>query len=112
MNLVKTLSTLAVVAACAGCASQMLSDDRLRSHTAPLVGVSAGELTILNRSEQGTNTYYTVRTTVGAEYQCSINGGGVLAAGMVQGGQCTKIEVAKPASLPRTLEPAKKPVKK
>lgn len=112
MNIVKTFSVLTVVAACAGCASQMLSDDRLRSHTAPLVGVSANELTVLNRSEQGTNTYYTVRTTAGAEYKCSINGGGVLAAGMVQGGQCAKVEVAKPASVSRTPEPAKKPVKK
>jgi len=89
-----------------------------------LIGVSASELTILNRSEQGTNTYYTARTNAGTEYQCSINGGGVLAAGIVQGGQCAKrAEVAKPTAsnvqeLPksagptRVLEQAKKPVKK
>ncbi|HYW57035.1 MAG TPA: hypothetical protein VE934_08740 [Polaromonas sp.] len=99
MTIANTFSQLAIVAACSGCASQMLSDEKLRAHTSPLIGVSAAELTILNRNEQGTNTYYTARTKSGAEYHCSINGGGVLAAGMVQGGQCAKTpEISKPTA--------------
>lgn len=109
------LPALTLLVILSGCSSQILSDDRLRTHTAPLVGVSASELTIVNRSEQGTNTFYTVKTSAGAEYWCSINGGGVLAAGIVQGGQCSKkSDPPKPVS-PITkseLDPTKMPVKR
>ena len=114
-NTFSALPVLTLLVILSGCASQMLSDDRLRTHTAPLVGVSATDLTIVSRSEQGTNTFYTVRTSAGAEYLCSINGGGVLAAGMVQGGQCTKKpEPPKPVSAitKPELDPTKKPVKR
>jgi hypothetical protein len=74
----------------AGCAAQMLSDERLRANTAGALGTLPDDLTISNRTEQVPNTYYTVTTKAGAEYSCIINGGGILAAGMVNPPQCTK----------------------
>ena len=98
MNVRKCIAISIVALVSAGCASKMLTDDRLRDHTAPLVGVSAADVTISNRTEQGTNPYYTAKTKAGAEFTCSINGGGALAMGMVQGAQCTKkAEAPKPA---------------
>lgn len=92
---IATISIIAVLAA--GCASQLLSEDRLLTNTAGALGVSATDLIISNRSEQTPNTYYTVKTKSGVEYACIINGGGILAAGMVNPPQCTKKgEVAKP----------------
>lgn len=80
----------AVVVLSTGCASQLLSDDRLTSNTAQALGVPAGDVTVSNRQEQGTNTTYNAKTRAGVEYSCSVNGGGILAAGMVQGAQCAK----------------------
>ncbi|WP_232291624.1 hypothetical protein [Polaromonas sp. JS666] len=80
----------AVVVLSTGCASQLLSDERLTNNTAQTLGVPAGDVTVSNRQEQGTNTTYTAKTRAGVEYSCSVNGGGILAAGMVQGAQCAK----------------------
>lgn len=74
----------------AGCATQMLSDDRIRSNTAGALGVSPEDVTISNRREQVPNTYYIAKTKAGVEYACIINGGGILAAGMVNPPTCNK----------------------
>lgn len=92
---IATISIIATITA--GCASQLLSEDRLLTNTAGALGIPASELTISNRNEQVPNTYYLAKTKSGVEYACIINGGGILAAGMVNPPQCTKKgEIAKP----------------
>lgn len=97
MKFRKILASSSLVLLSVGCASQMLSDERLANNTAGVLGVPASQVTVSNRNEQGTNTYYTAKTKAGVEYSCSVNGGGILAAGIVQGAQCVKKgEVLKP----------------
>jgi len=72
----------------AGCASQMLSDDRLRANTAGILGVSADQISISDRVEQVPNTYYTAAIKDGRKFSCTINGGGILAAGMTNPPAC------------------------
>ena len=68
----------------------MLSDDRIASNTAGVLGVSPEDLTISNRRSDGaTNTYYVARTRSGREYACTINGGGLLAMGLVNPPTCS-----------------------
>ena len=74
-----------------GCAQQMLSDERIASTTAMALGQPPGSVTIADRQYDGaTNTFYTARTRNGA-FRCTINGGGLLAAGMTNPPQCSRI---------------------
>ena len=73
------------------CQSVMLSDDRIVSNTAGVLGVSPADVTILDRRADGpTNTYYVARTKKGIEYACVINGGGLLAGGMTNPPVCNR----------------------
>lgn len=84
-----TLS-LAPIFLLAACQSTMLSDDRIASNTAGILGVSPREVKITDRRQDGpTNTYYIASTKKG-KYACIINGGGLLAAGMTNAPTCTK----------------------
>lgn len=71
-----------------GCASTMLSNERIASETAGILGVSPEELSIQNRRTEATNTYYVARTKTGKEYACVINGGNALTFGMVNPPSC------------------------
>ena len=74
-----------------GCADQMLSDQRIASTTAMALGQTAGSVSISDRHYDGaTNTFYTARTPNGS-FRCTINGGGLLAAGMTNPPQCSRI---------------------
>lgn len=73
----------------AGCADQMLSDGRIISNTAAVLGQPPGVVTIADRRSDTTNTYYTARTPRGA-YSCSINGGDALSLGIVMAPQCSR----------------------
>ncbi len=79
---------LASVLLLSACQQEMLSDDRIISNTAGVIGVRPDEFTISNRFSDQTNTYYTAHTSAGATYSCVINGGGLLAAGMVDRPKC------------------------
>jgi hypothetical protein len=70
------------------CQAEMLSDDRIVSNTASVIGVRPDRFAIMDRYSDATNTYYTARTNAGATYACVINGGGLLAAGMVDPPTC------------------------
>lgn len=73
----------------AGCQTTMLSDDRIASNTAGMLGVPPSDVTISERRTDGpTNTYYVATTKDGKSYACVINGGGLLAAGMTNPPQC------------------------
>lgn len=80
---------VAVVALSAGCASQLLSDERLATNTAGAIGVAPGDVVVSNRREQLPNTFYTAKTKAGKEYNCTVNGGSLLAAGMVNPPSCS-----------------------
>lgn len=72
------------------CQTVMLSDDRITSNTAGVLGVSISEIKITDRRADGpTNTYYTATTKKGS-YACVINGGGLLAVGMTNSPVCNK----------------------
>ncbi len=89
----KTSTSLALLAgliSLAGCANTLLSDDRIRSSTALILGQPESAITISNRRYDGlTNTYYAANTPRGS-YQCVINGGSVMALGMTNSPQCTR----------------------
>ena len=87
--MVKTAATLALLLATAGCANQLLSDDRLRDNTAMALGQPTASVTIANRRYDGmTNTYYVARTPRGS-FNCVINGGTALAMGITNPPSCT-----------------------
>lgn len=81
---------LTVAAFASGCASQMLSDDRLKSNTAGALGVAPEDLTISGRREQTPNTYYVAKTSAGVEYACILNGGNLMTMGMTNPPICNK----------------------
>jgi hypothetical protein len=85
-----TLACLSMAASLAGCASTMLSDTRIQSATAGVLGQPPASVSISDRRDDGmTNTYYIAHTPRGA-YACTINGGGLLAAGMVNAPTCNR----------------------
>lgn len=82
--------TVLTILALSGCASEMLSDQRIADNTALAIGRPRGTVAISDRQTDGlTNTYYTARSG-GVTYRCSINGGGLLAAGMTNPPQCSR----------------------
>lgn len=85
----RIVGAFALLALAAGCASTVISDERIRSSTAGVLGLEPDQVTIQNRRSEITNTYYVAKTTDGAEYGCVISGS-VLSAGMVNPPTCTK----------------------
>ncbi len=82
-------AVLIVVALVAGCASTVISDERIRSSTAGVLGLDPDQIAIQNRRSELTNTYYVAKTGAGAEYACVISGS-LLSAGLVNTPRCTK----------------------
>ncbi len=75
--------------ALSGCASTILSDDRIKTNTASALGVSPDQITISDRKYDGmTNTYYTA-SAAGRTYACTINGGTVISMGITNPPTCT-----------------------
>jgi hypothetical protein len=75
-----------------GCQSQMLSDDRMASSIAGTLGVRESDITLSNRRSDGpANTYVTATVRNGGAYACVVNGGGLLAMGMVNPPTCNPI---------------------
>lgn len=66
-----------VIAMLTGCASTLYSDERLRSDTGGVLGVSPDEVTIQDRRSQGIATYYKA-ITKDATYACSTVGGSIM----------------------------------
>jgi len=83
------LATLALAGlVLAGCANQLLSNERIRDNTAMALGLPASSVVISDRRYDGaTNTYYNASTPQGA-YHCVINGGSIIAFGMTNPPQC------------------------
>lgn len=80
------------IASLVGCGSTMLSNERISSETAGILGLSPSDITIGNRRTEQMNTYYTVKTKGGKELNCVITGGNAFTMGMVNPPMCTKKE--------------------
>ena len=80
---------IAVMGALSGCASQLLSEDRLLSNTADALFVKPSDLTISERKEKVPNTFYvaTINKT-GRQYNCIVNGGSALTLGFTNPPMC------------------------
>ena len=71
------------------CQDQLMSDDRMRSSIAGVLGVPPSSVTLTDRRSDGpTNTYVLAHVTGGRTYACTVNGGGVLAFGMMNPPTC------------------------
>ncbi len=68
----------------------MMSDDRVVSESAGALGYEPSQMTLLSRRTEGTNTFATLRAADGKEFACTINGGNLLSAGMVNPPTCTQ----------------------
>ena len=80
---------LAVTIGLAGCQDQLLSNDRMTSSIAGVLGVSPSAVTLSDRRSDGpTNTYVLAHVAGGKTYACTVNGGGVLAMGMTNPPTC------------------------
>lgn len=88
MSNVVRLSLIAVALTLAACAATVISDEKIRSSTAGVLGVEPNQVAIENRRSEMTNTYYVAKTSSG-EYACVISGS-VLSAGLVNPPTCTK----------------------
>jgi hypothetical protein len=68
----------------------MLSDERIKSETGGVLGLSPSQLTIVDRRTEGTNTYVQLKAKTGQEFNCIINGGNLLSMGLVNPPMCSK----------------------
>lgn len=91
-NRALALVALMALGGCGSIASSTnsLSDDRLKSEAAGALGLSPGELSLVNRRTESTNTYYAVKARDGKEYNCVINGGNLLSFGMTNPPSCKR----------------------
>jgi hypothetical protein len=88
-RLLRWVAFFGMCVAAGGCQTTLLSDRRIASNTAGILGVAPGDLTISDRRSDPTNTYYVATTKDQKSYACAINGGGVLAMGLVNPPTCT-----------------------
>ena len=84
--------SLAVLFFFVGCATTILSNDRIVGETAGVLKMLPNDITIENRRTELINTYYTVKTTDGKAYNCIINGGNILTLGLLNSPRCTIIK--------------------
>ena len=83
------ISRTVILLVLSGCQDQMMSDDRLTSAISGVLGVPPSDLSLSDRRSDGaTNTYVTAHVKGGQSYACTVNGGGLLAAGMINPPSC------------------------
>jgi hypothetical protein len=75
-----------------GCATTILSNDRIIDETAGAIGIMPNDITIENRRTEIINTYYSVKTKDGKEFNCIINAGNILTWGILSPPECTIIK--------------------
>jgi hypothetical protein len=74
----------------AGCASTMVSNDMLADRAAFALGLSKADITVSNRSDEGTSTRYQVRTKSGQEHHCTVGLGLSVLGRQVSDALCSK----------------------
>jgi hypothetical protein len=95
MKLSKIILTCSVAFTIAGCTTiatktNVLSDERIKSETAGVLGYSPSDLTILDRRTEGVNTFVRLKTKDKKEFNCTINGGNLLSMGVTNPPMCSK----------------------
>ena len=75
-----------------GCATTVLSNNRIIDETAGELKMLPDDITIENRRSEKINTYYSVKTKDGREFNCIINGGNILTFGILDPPRCTEIK--------------------
>lgn len=85
------LALSVAVPALAGCAEQMLGNDRARGSISGTLGIPSSDATIVDRRADGpTNTNFIVDTKVNGRFICTINGGNIVTLGLTNGAQCRR----------------------
>ncbi|MGJ9419678.1 hypothetical protein ACHAC9_18285 [Massilia sp. CMS3.1] len=89
-----TLGAALFVTLLSGCSTvaektNFLSDADIKSKVAGTLGHASDAITLIDRRTEGTNTYVTVRVKAGKEFACTLNGGNLLSAGIVNPPTCT-----------------------
>jgi hypothetical protein len=90
----KLIITILSITALGGCAAvaektNFLKDDDVRKASARAVGLQPDEVKLVSRTTEGTNTYAVIQAKNGKNYACTINGGNILTAGMMNPPTCT-----------------------
>jgi hypothetical protein len=89
-NVLKLVAVFGVGLALSGCQAEMMSNDRIASSIADTLGVPASSVTLSNRqTDSATNTDVVATLSDGKRYDCTVNGGGLLAMGMINPPTCT-----------------------
>ena len=86
-----TVCLLAALAS--GCAvvaekTNFMSDDDIKSKVAGTLGYAPGEINLVSRRTEGTNTYAVISVKGRKEFACTLNGGNLLTAGIVNPPSC------------------------
>ncbi len=85
------ITALAMLPLAAGCADQMLGNDRARDSISGSLGLPTADVTIVDRRADGpTNTNFIVDTRVNGRFVCTINGGNIATLGMTSGAACRR----------------------
>lgn len=74
MRFRKSFAFFVTAALNAGCASVAVTDDAIADRTAFALGLNKTDITISNRTNEGTTARYNVRTKAGQEYNCFVGG--------------------------------------
>lgn len=95
MKLSKIILACSIAFIAAGCTTiatktNVLSDERIKSETAGVLGYAPNDLTILDRRTEGVNTYVRLRAKDKKEFNCTINGGNLLSMGVTNPPMCGK----------------------
>jgi hypothetical protein len=89
-----------------GCASLATgtgdnNNDKLKELTAIEMDMDEKDFSISNKKINGVTTYFDVTTKKGKQYHCSVEGGGIIYAGLYQSLSCAK----KGEKIPEPLNP-------
>lgn len=83
-----------MLAALAGCSTiaektNFISDGDIKSKVAGTLGYAPDAVTLVSRHTEGTDTYVVVRVQNRKEFACTLNGGNLLTAGIINPPSCT-----------------------
>lgn len=92
-NMILAAAVGAGIVACQTMAQKtnVLSDSKIISESAPALGYQPSDLTLLSRKTVGTNTYAVLRANDSKEFHCMINGGNLLTWGMTNPPVCSPV---------------------
>jgi hypothetical protein len=83
--------TVSFLGGCAAVAEKtnFMSDSDIKSKVAGTLGYVPDDITLLSRRTEGTNTYVVVSGKNKKEFACTLNGGNLLTAGIVNPPSCS-----------------------